>query len=74
VEEWACHYGRSPDQISKEEVRDFLHHAIVERKLACSTVNQKLAAIQFVYRHVLGRQINLRIPTKRSEMPCTPTS
>mgnify|MGYP001826551979 CR=1 FL=1 len=66
VEELARHYGRSPGQISKEEVRDFLHHAIVARKLACSTVNHKLAAIRFFYRHVLGRQINLRIPTKRS--------
>ncbi len=66
VEELARHYRRSPDQISKEEVRDFLHHAIYERKLACSTVNHKLVAIQFFLRHVLGRQINLRIPTKRS--------
>lgn len=66
VEELARHYRRSPDQISTEQVRDFLHHAIFERKLACSTVNHKLAAIQFFYRHVLGRQINLRIPSKRS--------
>ena len=43
VEELARHYDRSPDQISKEEVRDVLHHAIIERKLACSTVNHKLA-------------------------------
>ena len=50
VEELARHYGRSPDQISKEEVRDFFHHAILERKLACSTVNHKLAAINFFYR------------------------
>jgi len=66
VEELARHYDRSPDQISKEEVRDFFHHAILERKLACSTVNHKLAAINFFYRKVLGRQINLRIPMKRS--------
>lgn len=66
VEELARHYGRSPDRISKEAVRDFFHHAIFERKLACSTVNHKLAAIQFFYRQVLGRQINLRIPMKRS--------
>lgn len=66
VEELARHYGRSPDRISKDQVREFLHHAIFERKLACSTTNHKLAAIQFFYRHVLGRQINLRIPRKRS--------
>jgi integrase/recombinase XerD len=54
VEELARHYGRSPDQISKEQVRDFLHHAIVQRKLACSTVNHKLAAIQFWLIRVKG--------------------
>jgi site-specific recombinase XerD len=66
VEELARHYRRSPDQISRQEVRDFIHHAIFERKLAWSTVNHKLAAIQFFYRHVLCKQINLRIPSKRT--------
>ena len=66
VEELARHYRRSPDQISRQEVRDFIHHAIFERKLAWSTVNHKLAAIQFFYRQVLRKQINLRIPSKRT--------
>lgn len=67
VAQLAQHYGRSPDAISLEEVRDFLHHLITEKKAAFSTCNQKLAAITFFYRHVLGQQdFSLRVPSKRA--------
>ena len=60
-------YGRSPDQISLEEIRDFLHHLITVQKVAYSTCNQKLAGIRFFYREVLGQQdFALRVPAKRS--------
>lgn len=67
VAQLAQHYGRSPDAISIEEVRDFLHHLITERKVAFSTCNQKLAGIRFFYRQVLGQDgFELRVPAKRS--------
>lgn len=67
VAQLAGHYGRSPDRITLEEVRDFLHHLIVERKLAFSSCNQKLAGIRFFYRQVLGQErFDLRVPAKRS--------
>lgn len=67
VVQLAGHYRRSPERISLEEVRDFLHHLIVERKLAFSSCNQKLAGIRFFYRQVLGREdFALRVPAKRS--------
>lgn len=60
-------YGRSPEKISLEEIRDFLHHLITVRKVAYSTCNQKLAGIRFFYRQVLGEQdFQLRVPAKRS--------
>jgi site-specific recombinase XerD len=66
VAELAKHYGRSPDAISVEEVRNFLHYLITQKKVAFSTCNQKLAAIQFFYRHVLGQKdFSLRVPAKR---------
>lgn len=66
VAQLAQHFGRSPDAISVEEVRDFLHYLITQKKLAFSTCNQKLAAIQFFYRHVLGQKdFSLRVPSKR---------
>ena len=67
VAQLAGHYGRSPDRITLEEVRDFLHHLIAERKLAFSSCNQKLAGIRFFYRQVLGQEkLDLRVPAKRS--------
>ncbi len=67
VAQLAAHFGRSPDRISVEEIRDFLHHLITQRKLAFSSCNQKLAGIRFFYRHVLGQNdIQLRVPAKRS--------
>jgi site-specific recombinase XerD len=60
-------YGRSPEKISLEEVRDFLHHQITVQRVAYSTCNQKLAGIRFFYREVLGeRDLQLRVPAKRS--------
>ena len=67
VAQLAEHYGRSPDQLSVEEIRDFLHHLITVRKLAFSSVNQKLAGIRFFYHEVLGRAaLRLKVPAKRS--------
>jgi len=67
VADLARHFGRSPERISVEEIRDFLHHLITERHVAYSTCNQKLAGIRFFYRWVLGQQdLALRVPAKRS--------
>jgi integrase/recombinase XerD len=67
VAQLAGHYGRSPDRITREEVRDFLHYLITERKLSFSSCNQKLAGIRFFYRGVLGQKdLDLRVPAKRS--------
>ena len=75
VEELAKYYNRSPDQISLEEIRSFLHHLITERKLAFNTCNQKLAAIRFFYKKVLGHeQFDLRVPAKRSSRLPEPLS
>lgn len=60
-------YHRSPDQLAVEQVRQFIHHLIVERKLSRDTVNQKICGIQFFYRYVLRQaEYSLRVPLKRS--------
>jgi site-specific recombinase XerD len=67
VAQLAKHYERSPDAISIEEVRNFLHYLITQRKVAFSTCNQKLAGIRFFYHMVLGQDgFSLRVPAKRS--------
>lgn len=51
----AGHFRRSPDQLDLEEVRSYLHHLLVDRKLAQGTCNLHAAAITFFYREVLGQ-------------------
>ncbi len=67
VAELAQYYGRSPDRIAIEEVRDFIHHLITQRKIAFSTCNTRLAGIRFFYQQVLRQDdFPLRVPAKRS--------
>ena len=67
VAQLAGYYHRSPEQISVEEIRSFIHRMITHRQWAYSTCNQKLAGIRFFYQQVLDQpRFELRIPTKRS--------
>ncbi len=49
----AYHERRHPRQLGPEHVRAFLTHLARDRKVAASTQNQALAALQFLYRDVL---------------------
>jgi len=63
VAQLAAYFKRSPDELSQEQVRQFVYHMITERKLASSTVNLRLAAIRFFFRRVLGdKTFDLRMP------------
>ena len=69
VGQLARYYNRRPDQISVDEIREWMHFLITEKKLAFSSCNQKLAGVRFFYRQVLQQPkfgVELRIPTKRS--------
>jgi len=55
VKHLAVHYSRSPDQLTEDEVRDFILHLTDTRKLAKSTVRVHLFAIKFLYRMTLQR-------------------
>ena len=62
IAELGTHYGRSPDHVTVEEIRDFMHQLITVRKLAFSSCNQRLAAYRFFYEQVLQRdRLNLRV-------------
>lgn len=67
IAQLAQFFQRSPDQISTDEIHDFLHHLITVRKLSSSTCNQRIAAIKFFYRHVLGQaDFQLNVPIQPS--------
>jgi site-specific recombinase XerD len=66
VADLARYYGRSPERISLEEVRSYFHWLLVDRKLAGSTCNLKIAALRFFYREVLGhKHFPLKVASKR---------
>lgn len=51
------HGRRHPRELGAPAVRDFLTYLAQERRIAASTQNQALAALQFLYRDVLGEPL-----------------
>lgn len=59
------YYRRSPDQLTPEEIRAYLHHLLEERKLAWSTCNVTAAAIRFFYVETLDwLPLKLHLPPR----------
>ncbi len=47
----------SPDTIGEKEINTFLTHLAVKEHVTASTQNQALAALLFLYRHILGHEL-----------------
>ena len=64
---------RHPLEMGAAEVREFLTHLAVERKVAVSTQNQALNGLLFLYREVLGREFGnlgeFERPQRRERLP-----
>lgn len=56
VAKLAKFYGRGPDRISETEVQRYLLHLLQERKLAHSSCNVMVSALEFFYRVTLKRR------------------
>jgi integron integrase len=52
------HSVRHPDTMAEPQVNAFLTHLAVDRNVSASTQNQALAALLFLYQHVLGRPLD----------------
>ncbi len=50
-------FVRHPAGMAEPEINTFLTHLAVREKVSASTQNQALSALLFLYRHVLGRQL-----------------
>jgi len=55
VAQFAQHFGRSPEQLGAEEVRQYLLYLLQQRQLSTSTVNQCRCALRFLYQYTLQR-------------------
>jgi len=48
--------SKNPQALTTEDVKEFLTHLAVERKIAASTQNLAFNSLLFFYRHVLGKE------------------
>jgi integrase/recombinase XerD len=66
VRRLAAHYHRAPDQLTEEQVRDYILYLKNEKRLASSSLAVAASAIKFFYTHTVPRDWKtlqkLRIP------------
>jgi site-specific recombinase XerD len=55
VKQFANHFGRSPEQLSGQQVRQYLLHLVQEKHVSWSRYNIARCALQFLYTNTLGR-------------------
>jgi integrase/recombinase XerD len=55
VEKFAAHYGKSPEDLGQEDIRNYLHYLQKDRELATSSINQAYGALKFLYVTTLVR-------------------
>jgi len=63
------HGKRHPREMGEPEIEAFLTHLAVGRNVSASTQNQALAAILFLYREVLGRELDRLEGVTRAKKP-----
>ena len=59
-------HSKNPDQITPDDIQNFLTHLAIERKVAASTQNLALNAIIFLFKHVLQKNISHVIDAVRA--------
>ena len=68
----ARYYHRSPDELSVEEIKKYLHYCTQDRGLSVSTINQTISAFKILFQDVLGKsweEIKIKRPRKNKHLP-----
>ena len=63
------HGKRHPDEMAEREINAFLTHLAVAQRVGASTQNQALAALLFLYRRVLSREMAAPSNLVRAKRP-----
>lgn len=64
----AKYYNTSPDLLTIEQIRDYIEHCLIDRKLSKSWLNQLISALKILFCEVLGREWNkLELPRARRD-------
>ena len=72
VRQLAEYYGKSPDLVDEEELRQYLLHLKNERQVSASTLGIALCGIKFFYErtlHVEWPTFELARPTREKKLP-----
>jgi integrase/recombinase XerD len=72
VQALARHYGKSPDLITEEQLRQYFLHLTLERKVARATATIALCGIKFFFQNTLQRNwtaFKLLRPPKSKKLP-----
>ena len=56
VEQFAVHFGKSPDRLGPDDLRSYQAYLLVERKLAVGSVVARVAALRFFFVRTLKRR------------------
>jgi site-specific recombinase XerD len=56
IRQFAEHFGKSPERLGGDEIRQFEFHLLKEKKLAPGTVEGRMSALRFLYKKVLKRR------------------
>ena len=56
VANFTKHFGKSPAEMGHDEIRQYLHWMLYERKLSWSNVNSAYSALKFLYVDTLHRE------------------
>jgi len=72
VAQLARFFNQSPDQLTEDQVRDYLVYLATVKKVARSTHNVALCAIKFFFQHTLEREwtvLDVARPKKEKKLP-----
>ena len=68
VAQFAAHFGKSPELLGPEQIREHQLHLVKEKGVSLSAYIQTVCSLRFLYTHTLHLQIGLeQIPLPRSE-------
>ena len=65
-------YHRSPDELSVEQIKKYLHYRAQENGNAVAAINQTISALKILFQDVLGKsweKIKIKRPRKNKHLP-----
>jgi integrase/recombinase XerD len=64
----AQYYRRPPDQLDKEQIRSYLVHLTVQKKLSPNTMTGQISGLRFFYNETLGWDENQAVYSAEKEI------